>query len=98
MLQQPGFVMHQLDVRPCKIAKPTVQVLTTSVNLLAAKEKDARKTVTTTKKKMTALAIIGRELGKVVNIDGVDLIGAPTRKERNVYCHIALEHLPVHVT
>ncbi len=90
--------MHQLDVRPCKIAKPTVQVLTTSVNLLAAKEKDARKTVTTTKKKMTALAIIGRELGKVVNIDGVDLIGAPTRKERNVYCHIALEHLPVHVT
>ncbi len=86
ILQQPGFVMHQRDVRPCKNAKPIAQVLTTSVNLLAAKEKDARKKVTTTKKKMTALATIGRELGKVVNIDEVDLIGEPTRKERNVYC------------
>jgi hypothetical protein len=35
---------------------------------------------------MTALATIGRELGKVVNIDGVDLIAEPTRKARNVYC------------
>ncbi len=86
MLQQPGFVTHQHDVRPCKIAKPTAQVLTTSVNLQAAQKKDARKKVNTTKKKMTALATIGKELGKVANIDGVDLIAAPTRKERNVYC------------
>jgi hypothetical protein len=86
MLQQPVFVMHQRDVRPCKIAKPTAQVLTTAVNLQAAKDKDARKNVKTTKKKMTALANIGKELGKVINIDGVDLIAAKTRPERNVYC------------
>jgi hypothetical protein len=51
MMQQPGFVMHQRDVRPCKIAKPTAQALTTSANLEAAKEKDARKSVNATKKK-----------------------------------------------
>ena len=86
MMQQPGFVMHQRDVRPCKIAKPTAQVLTTSANLDAAKAKDARKSVNATKKKMTALANIGKELGKVINLDGVELVVAPTRAVRNVYC------------
>jgi hypothetical protein len=86
MMQQPGFVMHQRDVRPCKIAKPTAQVLTTAVNLQAAKDKDARKSVKTTKKKMTALANIGKEPGKVINIDGVDLIAAKIRTKRNVFC------------
>jgi hypothetical protein len=86
MMKQPGFVMHQRDVRPCKIAKPTAQVLTTAVNLQAAKNKDARKNLKTTQKKMTALANIGKELGKVINIDGVDLIAPKTRSERNVYC------------
>jgi hypothetical protein len=64
---QPGFVMHQRDVRPYKIAKPTAQVLTTVVNLQAAKDKDAKKNVKTTKKKMTALATIGKELGNRSN-------------------------------
>ena len=34
---------------------------------------------------MTALATIGKELGKTVNIDGVDLVAAGPRV-RNVYC------------
>jgi hypothetical protein len=38
------------------------------------------------RKKMTALATIGKELGKVINLDGVELVVAPTRAVRNVFC------------
>jgi hypothetical protein len=55
LLQQHGFVMHQRMIRPCKPAKLVAQVLTTAENLVVAKDK----------KKMTALATIGKDLGKV---------------------------------
>ena len=86
LLQQPGFVMHQRMIRPCKPAKLAAQVLTTSENLVLAKEKDARKKTKTNKKKMTALATIGKDLGKVVSVDGVALVAPAGRGERNVYC------------
>jgi hypothetical protein len=85
LMQQPGMVMHQREVRPCNIAKPLAQVLTTAEGLAAAKAKDDRKNIAVTKRKMTALATIGKDLGKTVNINGVDLVAAGPR-ERNVYC------------
>ena len=84
-MQQPGMVMHQREVRPCNIAKPLAQVLTTTEGLAAAKAKDDRKNIAVTKRKMTALATIGKELGKTVNIDGVDLVASGPRV-RNVFC------------
>jgi hypothetical protein len=86
LFAQPGFVMHQRVVRPCKIANPKALVCTTAANLVVAQEKDARKNESTTKRKMTSLANIGKELGKVVNVDGVDLVPTAVRGERNVYC------------
>ena len=59
LMQQPGMVMHQREVRPCNIAKPLAQVLTTEEGLAAAKAKDEKKNVAVTKRKMTALATIG---------------------------------------
>ena len=59
LMQQPGMVMHQHEVRPCNIAKPLAQVLTTEEGLAAAKAKDEKKNVAVTKRKMTALATIG---------------------------------------
>ena len=80
LMQQPGMVMHQREVRPCNIAKPLAQVLTTTTEgLAAAKAKDDRKNIAVTKRKMTALATIGKELGKTVNIDGVDLVASGPR-------------------
>ena len=43
LFAQPGFVMHQRVVRPCKIANPNALVCTTAANLVVAQEKDARK-------------------------------------------------------
>jgi hypothetical protein len=85
LMQQPGMVMHQCEVRPCNIAKPLAQVLTTTEGLAAAKAKDERKNIVVTNRKMTNLATIGKELGKTVNIDGVDLVAA-SPQVRNVYC------------
>jgi hypothetical protein len=59
LMQQPGMVMHQREVRPCNIAKPLAQVLTTTEGLAAAKAKDDKKNIAVTKRKMTALATIG---------------------------------------
>jgi hypothetical protein len=85
LLQQPGFVMHQRMIRPCKPAKLVTQVLATTENLVIAKDKDARKKTKTNKKKMTALATIGKDLVKVVSVDGVALVTPAGRGERNVY-------------
>jgi hypothetical protein len=63
LMQQPGFVMHRRLIRPCKPAKLFAQVLTTADNLVLAKEKDTRKNQKSAKKKMTALATIGKDLG-----------------------------------
>jgi hypothetical protein len=79
LMRQPGMVMHQREVRPSNIAKPLALVLTTTERLAAAKAKDDRKNIAVTKRKMTALATIGKELGKTVNIDGVDLVAAGPR-------------------
>jgi hypothetical protein len=35
LFTQPGFVMHQRAVRPCKIANPNALVCTTAANLVA---------------------------------------------------------------
>jgi hypothetical protein len=86
LMQQPGFVMHQRLIRPCKPAKMFAQVLTTAENLVLVKQKDSRKNKKTTKKKMTALATIGKDLGKVITVDGVDLVAPAGRPERNVFC------------
>jgi hypothetical protein len=93
LFAQPGFVMHQRVVRPCKIANPKALVCTTAANLIVAQEKDARKNASTTKRKMTSLANIGKELGKVVNVDGVDLVPTAVRGERNVYCQFCQQTL-----
>jgi hypothetical protein len=86
LMQQPGFVMHQRLVRPCKPAKLVAQVLTTADNLVLAQAKDTRKHEKQTKKKMTALATIGKDLGKVITVDGLDLVAPGGRTERNVFC------------
>ena len=93
LFAQPGFVMHQRAVRPCKIANPNALVCTTASNLIAAQEKDARKDASTTKRKLNCLANIGKELGKVVNVDGVDLLPTALRGERNVYCQFCKQTL-----
>jgi hypothetical protein len=86
LMQQPGFVMHQRVIRPCKPAKLVAQILTTADNLVLAKDKDLRKHAKNTKKKMTALATIGKDLGKVITVDGLDLVAPGGRPERNVFC------------
>jgi hypothetical protein len=86
LMQQPGFVMHQRLIRPCKPAKLFAQILTTADNLVLAKEKDSRKNQKTTKKKLTALATIGKDLEKVIPVDGVDLVAPAGRAERNMFC------------
>jgi hypothetical protein len=35
---------------------------------------------------MTALATIGKDLGKVITVDGLDLVAPGGRPERNVFC------------
>ena len=93
LFAQPGFVMHQRVVRPCKIANPNALVCTTASNLVAAQEKDERKNASTTKRKLNCLANIGKELGKVVNVDGVDLVPTAVRGERTVYCEFCKQTL-----
>jgi hypothetical protein len=93
LLAQPGFVMHQPDTRPCKIAQPCARVLTTHANVLIAEAKDATKKIRTTTKKMKALADIGKELGKVINVDGIDLVAKSGRGERNVFCEFCQQTL-----
>ncbi len=51
LLSQPGMILSQRTVRPCKIARPSAQLLTTTNKLAEAKAKDVRKAQTTTKKK-----------------------------------------------
>jgi hypothetical protein len=57
LLHQPGFVMRQCMIRPCKPAKLVAQVLTTAENLVVAKDKNAQKRLKLTKKKTTDLLI-----------------------------------------
>jgi hypothetical protein len=88
LFAQPGFV------RPCKIANSNALVCTTAANLVAAQEKDARKDASTMKRKTNSLANIGKELGKIVNVDGVDLfVSTAVRGERNVYCEYCQQTL-----
>jgi hypothetical protein len=47
----------------------------------------------TTTKKMKALADIGKEVGKVINVDGVDLVAKVGRGERNVFCEFCKQTL-----
>ncbi len=74
--------------RPCKPAKLVAQVLTTADNLVLAKAKDTRKHEKHAKKKMTALVTIGKDLGKVITVDGLDLVAPGGRTERNVFCEL----------
>jgi hypothetical protein len=93
LFAQPGFAMHQPDTRPCKIAQPCARILTTDANVLVAQRKDATKMARTTTKKMKALADIGKELGKVINVDGIDLVAKVGRGERNVFCEFCKQTL-----
>jgi hypothetical protein len=87
LLSQPGMILSQRTVRPCKIARPSAQLLTTTNNLAEAKEKDVRKAQTTTKKKTKALAQIGNELGVSVVVNGVDVVAAAKEKGQRIhYC------------
>ena len=54
LLSQPGMILSQRTVRPCKIARPSAKLLTTTDNLAEAKAKDVRKAQTTTTKKKKA--------------------------------------------
>jgi hypothetical protein len=97
MLSQPGMPLTQPTVKPTKIARPTTQLLTTSDNLVAAQEKDARKQATTKKKKTAALAQIGNELGVTVMVDGINVVEEyntrGTRKHFCPYCKMTLTRL-----
>jgi hypothetical protein len=87
LLSQPGMAMKQPTVKPTKIAQCTARLLTDDANLVAALAKDARKDVTTKKKKTTALAQIGNELGVTVMVDGVNVVEEyNTRGTRKHYC------------
>ena len=87
MLSQPGMPLTQPTVKPTKIARPTTQLLTTSDNLVTAREKDSRKEATTKKKKNDALAQIGNELGVSVMVNGIDVVEEyNTRGTRKHFC------------
>jgi hypothetical protein len=87
LLSQPGMAMKQPTVKPTKIGQPTTRLLTDGANLEAAQAKDVRKAATTKKKKTTALAQIGNELGVTVMVNGVDVVEEyNTRGTRKHYC------------
>jgi hypothetical protein len=87
LLSQPGMTLSQRTVKPCKIARPSAQLLTTTTNLAEAQEKDKRKQHATTTKKKKALALIGNELGVSVVVDGVDVVAAAKEKGQRIhYC------------
>ena len=67
-------------MKPCKIARPSAQLLTTTTNLAEAQEKDKRKQHATTTTKKKALAQIGNELGVSVVVDGADVVAAAKEK------------------
>ena len=94
LLSQPGMAMKQPTVKPTKIGQPTTRLLTDSSNLEAAQAKDVRKAATIKKKKTTALAQIGNELGVTVMVDGVDVVEEyntrGTRKHFCPYCKMTL--------
>jgi hypothetical protein len=87
LLAQPGMAMKQPTVKPTKIAQPTTRLLTDAAYLKEAQAKDSRKAATIKKKKTTALAQIGNELGVTVMVDGVDVVEEyNTRGTRKHYC------------
>ena len=63
LLSQPGMILSQRTVKPCKIARPSAKLLTTTNNLAEAKEKDVRKAETTTKKKKKSVSSNWKRIG-----------------------------------
>jgi hypothetical protein len=94
LLSQPGMAMKQPTVKPSKIAQTTARLLTDEATLEAAQAKDVRKAATIKKKKTTALAQIGNELGVTVMVNGVDVVEEyntkGTRKHYCPYCKMTL--------
>ena len=81
-------------MKPCKIARPSAKLLTTTTNLAQAQEKDKRKQHATTTTKKKALAQIGNELGVSVVVDGVDVVLLQKRRvNENTIVPIARKRL-----
>jgi hypothetical protein len=81
------MAMKQPTVKLTKIAQTKTRLLTDGATLEAAKAKDVRKAVTINKKKTTALAQIGNELGVTVMVNGVDVVEEyNTRGTKKNYC------------
>ncbi len=82
---------HGHETTYCKTDKNctayNTRLLTDAGNLMASQAKDSRKAATNKKKKTTALAQIGNELGITDMVDGVNVVELyNTREMRKHYC------------